>query len=262
MTQHTLFAMVAFDAVAASRLQLVHGDRPPGTVRGWYCSACACLVDNAHDCSSDAGARRPAIVQHLDRLDAELASVDGRPLSRANYWLEVSRLYDPPRHSRALDVQEGEHRYITARWWRTPPRLAGFVLFNPAPLHANKSAATLDRCMGLARGWGFDGCAVANLYSLVLLDPNDCKTAGTYGRFDAVGRRNDDCIAAVASAAALVVVGWGCKPWARRRVQAVLQAPLAGVELHALGLGDRGDPLHPLVMGRYAQPSPWCEPSR
>ncbi len=247
------------DRAEALARSIVHGDRPPGTARTcWYCSACEGLVDDGHDCLG-------SIAENVRRLDAELGAAEARPPHRENQWLAVHDAYNPPRRAQALDVEEGAHRYLTARWWIPAPSLVCFVLFNPAPLHAKKSAIMLDRCMGLARGWGFGGVALVNLYSLVLVEPDDVRSAGGYGLFDAVGSKNDMHIREAAKVCATVVCAWGCKPWARGRVQAVLQGPLAGRQLHALGFGDHGDPLHPIAirpeLGRYAQPFEWVPSS-
>lgn len=137
------------------------------------------------------------------------------------------------------------------------PRL-GFGMLNPSRAGANPDGdprnddATIGKCIGFARRWGYDALFVWNLYELIATDPKDLWRAPP-------GEQLYDCeitanprILDASRAASLVVVAWGNSGGRRARERArdivnLLRA--RGVELHCLGRTADGSPRHPSRIG-------------
>jgi len=53
----------------------------------------------------------------------------------------------------------GTYRYVLTRRWAEGPVL-GWVMLNPSRADAGRDDATVRRCMGFVRSWGFAGIIV------------------------------------------------------------------------------------------------------
>lgn len=133
-------------------------------------------------------------------------------------------------------VADGEYRF---RLWRTwpmplgvPPRMVAFLMLNPSTADATRDDATVRRCIGYGRAWGFNRLEVINLFALRSTDPR-----ALYAHPAPVGPGNDDMILAVARTAGLVVAAWGhhgVHDGRAAQVLAMLRA--AGITPMCLGL--------------------------
>ena len=65
----------------------------------------------------------------------------------------------------------GRYRYFLARDWGNGPRVA-FVMLNPSTADAEKDDATIRRCVGFAKLWGFASLGVVNLYGFRCTSPS------------------------------------------------------------------------------------------
>jgi hypothetical protein len=156
----------------------------------------------------------------------------------------------------ALFDASGRYRYRLRRQWRQPPgRPVLFVLLNPSTADAVRDDATIRRCLGFARAWGYGALEAVNLFALRTTDPALLRRAG-----DPVGPENDAHIAAAVAAADLVVAGWGAHGAYRARDQEVIALILRQQALWHLGLTRDGRPRHPLYLPRDMRPQPWRIP--
>ena len=144
--------------------------------------------------------------------------------------------------SGAVFDESGVYRYLLWRKWdRSRPSVA-FVLLNPSTADATADDPTIRRCIGFARGWGFGGMEVANLFAFRATTPRLLGSA-----IDPVGPENDRHLRELAARAEHVVVAWGNGGALFGRAAAVL--PLfEGRELYCLGVTKAGAPRHPLYV--------------
>ncbi|MGH9065940.1 MAG: DUF1643 domain-containing protein [Acidimicrobiales bacterium] len=151
--------------------------------------------------------------------------------------------------------RDRQYRYRLSRVWDPAGPRVAWVMLNPSTATAFVLDPTVRRCVRYARAWGFGGLEVVNLFAYRATDP-----AGMVAADDPVGPHNDDAIRAAASAAELVMAGWGVHGRHLGRGEAV-RAMLAGVgvELHHLRLTKGGHPGHPLYLPGTARPSPWLD---
>jgi hypothetical protein len=128
-----------------------------------------------------------------------------------------------------------------------------FVLLNPSVADAERNDPTLRGCIAFARGSGFGGVEVVNLFAFRATDPRALR-----GAADPVGPGNDDAIAAAAQSVGRVVCGWGRGGALLGRGQAVAgRLRGMGIALHHLGLTQGGEPRHPLYVARNIVPQVW-----
>jgi hypothetical protein len=115
-------------------------------------------------------------------------------------------------------------------------------MLNPSTADAHHDDATIRRCIGFARSWGFGGVEIVNLFAYRARDPRELLRVA-----DPVGPRNARFIQMAIARAALVVLAWGAHPSVSRR--AALSLPRA----RCLGLTRAGHPRHPLYLRRDAR---------
>jgi hypothetical protein len=146
--------------------------------------------------------------------------------------------------STATFGSDGRYRYLLTRRWRAPGPSLGFVMLNPSTADDVKNDATIRRCVGFAKGWGYAGITVANLYAYRATRPSDLRAARRAG-IDIVGPGN---VATLQTLPRDVVVAWGNLGQAdKTQAAAVLEALAAsGHAIWRFGLTGRGHPRHPL----------------
>jgi len=144
------------------------------------------------------------------------------------------------------------HRFRLWRRWAPGP-WACFLMLNPSTANETDLDPTLRRCVGFAKAWDSGGLLVVNLFAVVSPDPRVLLTHP-----DAVGVGNDEAILNAATAAGIVVAGWGAFPEARDRAEHVMRMLRgAGVALHCLGTTKEGHPKHPLYLASSTKPVPF-----
>lgn len=130
-----------------------------------------------------------------------------------------------------------------------------FVGLNPSTADDGIDDATVRRCVGYARSWGYGALEVVNLYAWRSKVPGPLWDGSVP---DPVGPDNDHAIRAAARSSALVVAAWGAFPKARQRaetVRALLEE--AGRPVTILGLTAAGWPRHPLYARGALRPVAW-----
>lgn len=154
----------------------------------------------------------------------------------------------------ALISDDGLYRYRLGRsWdWSAGSRMVYFLMLNPSTADAEVDDATIRRCIGFARSWGYGRLVVGNLYGYRATHPRDLVRAE-----DPVGPSNDVNVLSDAMLADRIVCAWGAHPMAVRRASAVLgllqEAGLGSLVGH-LGRTKEGQPRHPL---RLPKTTPW-----
>lgn len=102
------------------------------------------------------------------------------------------------------------HRYVLRREWNAQ-RLGNvnFIMLNPSTADDVFDDATIRRCVGFAKRWGFSGLVVTNLFAYRATHPKELKRLAKSNPAMAVGEDNDRIITMQAHIADAVVCAWG-----------------------------------------------------
>lgn len=154
--------------------------------------------------------------------------------------------------------RSGAYRYSLSRSWRPQGPGVAFIMLNPSTADATRDDATIRRCIGFARAWGFGALEVVNLFAYRATRPEQLRAAP-----NPVGPRNDRYLRAALARADTVVAAWGVHGGWRERDRAVLQllrseSSASGTALNCLGLTRQGHPRHPLYLPRGARMRPYA----
>ena len=127
-----------------------------------------------------------------------------------------------------------------------------FVMLNPSTADAVNDDATIRRCVGFGRQWGYRELTVVNLFALRATKPADLRRHGA----EAIGEHNDDVLRWMRQhpATLMVVAAWGNQGTHLGR-DAAAMAIIAPTK--ALGVTKQGCPKHPLYVRSSAQPLPY-----
>ncbi len=172
-------------------------------------------------------------------VEAEWSRTSGTGGRRGSAWFDPGRRY----------------RYLLWRAWGDSGRFVLFILLNPSTADQDTNDPTVERCERRARGLGFDGLLIANLFALRTTDPDRLREVPA-----PMGPQNDAAISVAQRLAGQTICGWGANGCWRERGQALrerLQRPL-----YHLGLTRDGQPRHPLYLPYSVQPRVWMEDRR
>jgi hypothetical protein len=146
----------------------------------------------------------------------------------------------------------GDHRYFLRRNWGSGSERAivNFVMLNPSTADEDSDDATVRRCVGFAKRWGFDGMVVTNLFAYRATDPRKLKVLAARDIALAVGKHNEEHLRQEAGAAHSVVCAWGnnCDSVPHRKLEVI--AMLKAYDLFCIRHTKKGNPAHP-VRERY-----------
>lgn len=143
---------------------------------------------------------------------------------------------------------DGRYRYrLWRRWVEPQTKVVVFIMLNPSKADDRTDDATVRRCLGFAKEWGYGGLEIVNLFPLVSTDP---KALDTLYRTVGTDMYNLELTVDLASKHD-VVLAWGAvaaQSWFPMRAAGLLQ------QLHRLnkpvqvfrGLTKGGQPKHPL----------------
>jgi hypothetical protein len=144
------------------------------------------------------------------------------------------------------------HRYILRRSWLGNGGVVNFIMLNPSTADDMFDDATIRRCVGFAKRWGYCGLVVTNLFAYRATDPDDLKKLLlTEGGFrTAIGEESAAHIDREARMAHLVVCAWGdnagkMPDYIGRRDHDVM-AMLNYRDLFCIRLTKQGNPSHPV----------------
>ena len=155
----------------------------------------------------------------------------------------------------SVAVTDGEYRYDLTRHWGGGSDAVCFVMLNPSTADAVVDDPTVRRCVGFAKGWGFDRLSVVNLFALRATNPKEL-----WGHADPVGPDRDRYCRARFEEASLVVCAWGAnrivgKLGADREILDMISE--LGLVPHVLRLTKGGAPGHPLYLPKTLEPVNW-----
>lgn len=157
--------------------------------------------------------------------------------------------------------EDGLYRYRLWRAWDKQLPCMIWIMLNPSTADAAKDDATVRRCIGFAKQWGYGGIMVINLFALRSTDPKQLIESA-----DPVGPDNWDHIRAAASITIggdwpgapglrpLVVAAWGSSwPKGAETHIATARSMLERCGAQCLGHTQRGDPKHPVRLAYATQ---------
>ena len=142
------------------------------------------------------------------------------------------------------------YRYALWRVWEPAEPWVLFIGLNPSTADETSDDATIRRCMGFAKAWGYGGMAVANLFGVRSTDPKQLPMIP-----DPIGPQNDDWLTRLYAGAEITLAAWGAGGKFLDRGEAVA-AKLGS--LHCLGRTMCGQPRHPLYMPARSKPEKFC----
>jgi hypothetical protein len=126
-------------------------------------------------------------------------------------------------------------------------------MLNPSTADAEKDDATIRRCIGFSRKWGYGGIRIYNLFAFRATDPKKLR-----GVADPVGPLNDQWLQTIPPHR-LIVAAWGAQGQLfPERVLDVMKI-IEGREVSVLGWTKENQPLHPLRLSSSLELQGWGE---
>ena len=122
-----------------------------------------------------------------------------------------------------------------------------FIMLNPSTADDVFDDATIRRCVGFAKRWGFSGLVVTNLFAYRATQPKDLRTLVTNGGFRvAIGEDNTSHVDREAKYANTVVCAWGdnCDVLPHRDLDVI--SMLRYRDLYCIRRTKKGNPAHPV----------------
>ena len=141
------------------------------------------------------------------------------------------------------------YRYALWRTWNTEQPTVMFIGLNPSTADEVEDDQTIRRCMRFARGWGYGGLVMTNLFALRATNPKDMLAHPA-----PVGPKNDEYLQQLGDSVAARVACWGAWGGHRGRDNEVIR--MLGA-LQCLGLTQAGQPRHPSRLLATTQPRPF-----
>lgn len=141
------------------------------------------------------------------------------------------------------------HRYTLHRSWLGNGGVVNFIMLNPSTADEVADDATIRRCVGFAKRWGYSGLVVTNLFAYRATQPSDlCALLGIDGGWrEAVGEDNTAHLSREARYAHLVVCAWGdnCEMKNSNRHDLSMLSILEHRDIFCIRKTKRGNPAHP-----------------
>lgn len=141
---------------------------------------------------------------------------------------------------------DGIYRYALTREWEDG-RCVAWLMFNPSTADAEQDDATIRKCVGFSKRWGYGRMVVVNLYAVRSRDP---KTVARIA--DPVGPLNNYWIAESLKESRELVCAWGCAQHMSKIGERINEVMFLarGCKTPIVCLGQRRDshPRHPLML--------------
>lgn len=159
-----------------------------------------------------------------------------------------------PDEQRGADLSEcGTYRYRLWRIWDPALARICWIMLNPSTADALLDDATVRRCVGFSRAWGYGSLEVVNLFALRSTDPRALRSHP-----DPVGPENDLAIESAVRRSLRVVAAWGNHGWIGGRDEIVRdRLRRLGVDPYHLGLTKQGRPRHPVRLAKSTELQLW-----
>lgn len=150
------------------------------------------------------------------------------------------------------------YRHLLVRRWNDDGIPCTFIMLNPSTADAHKDDATVRKCMGFARRWGFGALFVVNLFDFRATSPTDLKKAKT-----PISRENNRTLLnnckLTAGLGGKVIAAWGNHGRYMDQNQLVIRRLNDfAIPLYALQVTKENNPMHPLYIPYDTQPFKWA----
>jgi len=170
---------------------------------------------------------------------------------------EQQHLDLPQGPSGAILSDDGLYRYLLWRVWDGTLTDVLWIMLNPSTADASVNDATIRKCIGFAKRWGFGAIEVVNLFAFRATKPR-ALVDGLQRGLEIVGQCNNANILAALKRErnTIVVAAWGTTGRDFTAMRAFEVAQMAESEerkLLCLGKTKHGAPRHPLMVP-YSQP--------
>jgi hypothetical protein len=156
----------------------------------------------------------------------------------------------------AVLSDDDRYRYKLVRRWASGRGFVTFLMLNPSTADALKDDATIRRCIGFAKLWGYPALHVINLYALRSTDPK-----GLWKVEDPVGPKNDAWLAMYAKFTHEreypLVAAWGNNAHPQRVEDAYTVMFPHTNHIQCLGVTGKDMPLHPLRLAKNTELIDW-----
>lgn len=141
------------------------------------------------------------------------------------------------------------YRYALWRIWDEEKAHIMFIGLNPSTADEQNDDPTIRRCIGFARGWGYGGIYMLNLFAYRATNPKEMKEAA-----DPVGPENDHFLEMYAESTGKIVAVWGSPGAYKGRGYDVNQM-LAALEINVwcFGMTKNDEPRHPLYLPKSTE---------
>lgn len=159
-------------------------------------------------------------------------------------------------------------RYLLWRQWDVGPSVL-WLMLNPSRADAERDDATVRKCVGFSRRWGYGQLSIVNLFSLVATKPEEIARALDRWRpgdpHPSGGRTAEEHILIASARSHGIVYAWGgcAAPWPFRtyHVTSLVEAARGGrpPPPQCLGYTKHGAPRHPVRLS-YATPLELYQP--
>ena len=140
----------------------------------------------------------------------------------------------------------GNYRYSLERKWdETKPKVM-FLMLNPSTADANTDDATIRRCIGFAKSWGYGSLCVGNLFAYRSTNPKELLNVS-----EPIGMENKWYLDLMANVSKTIICAWGNAPIVNKLGKKFGEnwKPLKGIDnLHYIDLSNDGTPKHPLYL--------------
>lgn len=157
------------------------------------------------------------------------------------------------RHGGANISLCGKYRYSLDRYWDSRDKVL-FVMLNPSTADGSEDDATIRRCIGFAKSWGYGGLYVVNLFAFRATKIKDLKAAD-----DPVGPENEQYIKRACGLTSEVICAWGVHGGFKGQDRAVMNWLKEAGTVHprALKITKSGYPGHPLYLPKTSARVPF-----
>lgn len=144
-----------------------------------------------------------------------------------------------------------EYRYVLRRRWTEGGKTLNFIMLNPSTATDDKDDATIRRCVGFAKRWGFSALVVTNLFALRATNPKVLKSVTLT---EAIG--DSGWVEKIATESDMVVAAWGDNVGSTGRDREVLKN--LNCPIFCIRQTKKGNPAHPVREPYTAVPLHLC----
>ena len=153
--------------------------------------------------------------------------------------------------------ENGIYRYALWRFWNYQAARDGearsvmFIMANPSTAEAWRDDPTVRKCAKYARGWGYDGLYIGNLFAHIATH----FVPGLLTLEERIGEQTDEWLGIMRNSSVVCIAAWGFmggnQPERAKTVRAMFPV------LYHLGLSKDGLPKHPLYLPANLEPMVW-----